>query len=182
VLTGATFLPGRRCSVHVMIQPVIADRLFGDAMLDGIGMLARTLLVAPESTAGSRLFREPLPGCRPVLEDYAARLEFLLDKPPATKPDDGQVLDPPVLRLAPDATRLWVQFHDLAERALLPGGAYHAIRPFGAKLAEHAGRLAAVLTAYADPDAMDVSADMMAPRHHPGTALRCRIAAAAWRG
>ncbi len=57
VLTGAAFLPGRRCSAHVMMQPVVADRLFGDALLEGIGLLARVLLVAPESTAGTRCRR-----------------------------------------------------------------------------------------------------------------------------
>jgi hypothetical protein len=182
VTTGLAFMPGRRCSVHVMIQPVLADRLFGDAMLDGIGMLARTLLIAPESTAGTRLYRELLPSCREVLADYATRLEHLLDKPPATRPDDPQVLDPPVLRLAPDAARLWVQFHDVAEQALAPGGAYHAIKAFGAKLAEHAGRLAAVLAVYADPDAMEVSADLMAcgidlAQHYAAELLRLHGAA-----
>jgi hypothetical protein len=162
VLTGAAFLPGRRCSVHVMMQPVVADRLFGDAMLDGIGMLARTLLVAPESTAGTRLFREPLLVCLEVLADYAARLEHLLDKPPATQPDDAQVLDPPVLRLAPDAAQLWVKFYNFTEQAQNPGGAYHPIKAFASKLAEHAGRLAAVLAIYANSDAMEVSADLMA--------------------
>ncbi len=162
VLTGAAFLPGRRCSAHVMMQQVVADRLFGDAMLDGIGMLARTLLVAPESTAGTRLFREAPAECREVLAQYAARLCGLLRRPPVTRADDASVLDPPVLRLHSDAARLWIAFHDHAEAALLPSGAYATIRAFGAKLGEHAGRLAAVLTVYADPDAMDVPADMMA--------------------
>ncbi len=54
--TGRDFLPGRRCSMHVMLQPVVADGLFGDPMLDGIGMLARVLVVAPESTAAPACF------------------------------------------------------------------------------------------------------------------------------
>ncbi len=50
----------------------------------------------------------------------------------------------------------------VVERKLADGGAFHTIRAFGAKMAEHAGRLAAVLAIYADPDAMEVSAEMMA--------------------
>lgn len=131
VLTGASFLPGRRCSVHVMMQPVVADRLFGDAMLDGIGMLARTLLVAPESTAGTRAFRAPAEACEPVLATYAARIQALLDKPPATRPDDPQVLDPPVLRLDEDARALWINFHDFAEGCIGAGGAWQSIKEIG---------------------------------------------------
>ncbi len=36
-----------------MMQPNVAAKLFGDATLHGIGVLTRTLLVAPESTAGT---------------------------------------------------------------------------------------------------------------------------------
>ena len=68
----------------------------------------------------------------------------------------------PVLRLHPDAERLWIAFYNAVEGQLLPGGELASIKAFGAKLAEHAGRLAAVLTVYADPDAMDVPAEMMA--------------------
>ena len=63
VLTGNAFLPGRRCSAHVMMQRVVADKLLGDAVLDGIGMMARMLIVEPESTVGTRLFRDPPPQC-----------------------------------------------------------------------------------------------------------------------
>jgi Protein of unknown function (DUF3987) len=160
--TGASFLPGRRCTAHVMLQPVVADKLFGDPMLDGIGMLARTLLVAPESTAGTRMYREAPAECQVALAEYGARLDHLLRRPPATKGDDATVLDPPVLRLHLDAARMWIAFHDVVEAQLLPGGAYATIKAFGAKIGEHAGRLAAVLTVYADPDAMEVPATMMA--------------------
>lgn len=30
--TGTTFLPGRRCCAHIMMQQVVADRLLGDSM------------------------------------------------------------------------------------------------------------------------------------------------------
>lgn len=55
-----------------------------------------------------------------------------------------------------------------AAASIGPGGAWQPIRAFGAKAAEHAGRLAAVLAVYADPEAMDV----------PGDAMACRIALA----
>jgi hypothetical protein len=183
-MTGSAFLPGKRCSAHLMLQPVVADALLGDAMLDGLGTLARTLVVAPESTIGGRLFRDPPAECGPVLEGYGRRIELLLARPPATRPGAPDVLDPPALWLAPEARRLWVSFHDEVERAIGPGGELHETKAFGAKMAEHAGRLAAVLALFADPDGMEVPGETMAcgvalARHYAAELLRLKGAAAA---
>lgn len=156
VLTGASFLPGRRCSMHVMLQPVVADGLFGDPMLDGIGMLARVLLVAPVSTAGGRLFREVPEEARRDLAEYRQRVGALLRRKPTTKPDDAGILDPALMLLSAAARRLWIEFFNDTEAAIAPGGRLTPIKAFAAKMAEHAGRLAAVLAVYDDPDAMEV--------------------------
>jgi hypothetical protein len=162
VLTGDSFLVGRRCSVHIMMQQVVADRLLGDDVLKGIGMLARMLMVAPESTAGTRLFREPPPECAAVLLDYNERLMALLTRKSVTKPDTPDVLDPPPVILSAAARTVWVEFYNEIEHDLGTGGALQPICAFGAKMAEHAGRLAAVLSVYADPDTMEVSGEAMA--------------------
>jgi hypothetical protein len=162
VLTGNAFLPGRRCSMHIMMQRVVADKLLGDAVLDGIGTMARMLLVDPESTMGSRSFREAPPECAPILWAYMDTMLALLTRLPVTAPDTQDVLDPPIMTLTPDARVMWVGFHDAVESDLRRGGDLHPIRAFGAKMAEHAGRLAAVLSVYADADAMEVKAEAMA--------------------
>jgi hypothetical protein len=162
VLTGNAFLPGRRCSAHLMMQRVVADRLLCDTVLAGIGTLARMLIVAPESTVGTRLFRETPSQCARVLRDYSDRMVTLLTRAPYTAPDAADVLDPPPIALSPEARKLWIEFHDVVERDLVPGAVLHPIRAFGAKMAEHAGRLAAVLSVYADPDAIEVSGEAMA--------------------
>src|SRR5665213_97724 len=154
--TGVTFLPGRRCSAHIMLQPVVAERLLGDPLFDGIGLTARMLVVAPETTAGTRFFREAPHGTTDALERYNERLRYLLLRPPVTRTDMPDVLDPPTMQLQPDAARAWIVFHDSCEGAIGADGALASIRAFAAKLAEHAGRLAAVLTMYFDPDAMEV--------------------------
>ena len=162
VLTGNAFLPGRRCSAHVMMQAAVADKLLGDSMLDGIGLLARVLVVAPESTAGSRMFRETPPWCAPALRSYSDRLMTLLTRQPTVAAGAADVLDPPAMTLTAEARALWVRFHDAVEADLGDTGALRPIRAFGAKMGEHAGRLAAVLTVYADPAAMEVNAEAMA--------------------
>lgn len=154
--TGTTFLPGRRCCAHIMMQQVVADRLLGDSMLEGMGMLARMLVVAPESTAGSRLFKRDAPANAAVLQAYNDRIAALLRMEPATDDLSRQGLAPRVLALSADASATWIIFHDQCERAIRKDGELVTIRPFAAKLAEHAGRLAAVLTAYADPQAQAV--------------------------
>ena len=162
VLTGNAFLPGRRCSAHVMMQKVVADKLLGDAVLDGIGMMARMLIVEPESTVGNRPFRDTPAECAPILRTYNDRMLALLTREPTTAPDTTDVLDPPAMQLTVDARALWVRFHDVVEADLGPGGSLHTIRAFGAKMGEHAGRLAAVLTVYGNPEAMEVEAEAMA--------------------
>lgn len=156
VTTGETFLTGRRCSTHIMVQPIVANMLFGDDISEGIGLLARVLLAAPDSTAGRRFYREPNPADETSLAAYDSRLFALLSKPFVTKLDMPDVLDPPVMQLHPDARAAWIEFSDECERAVSPQGELVTIKAFAAKLAEHAARLAAVLTVYDDSNAMEV--------------------------
>lgn len=161
ITTGSTYLPGRRCSAHIMLQPVVADELFGKSLFDGIGLTARMLLVAPESTAGTRLFRAPPSSAPAALDSYSDRLRHLLLRPPVMADDMPDALNPPALSLSNEATTAWIAFHDECERAMRSDGALNRIRAFAGKLAEHAGRLAAVLSVYHDPDTMDVSLPAM---------------------
>jgi len=155
--TGTTFLPGRRCCAHIMMQQVVADRLLGDSTLDGMGMLARMLIVAPESTAGSRLFKRDAPENAAILQAYNDKIETLLRMEPATNDLSSRELAPRALPLDAGASAAWIIFHDQCETAIRKDGELVTIKPFAAKLAEHAGRLAAVLTAYADPQTQVVS-------------------------
>ncbi len=145
-----------------MMQSVLADRLFADSMLDGIGLLARFLVVAPDSTAGTRLFREPPAECGTTLARYNERLLSMLSKAPPLATGTTDVLDPTPMRIGGLARQNWISFHDEVERDLADDGQLRPIRAFGAKMAEHAGRLAAVLAAYADPDCIEVDGDAMA--------------------
>ena len=51
---GASFLPGRRLSLHLMAQPDIAAIMLTDRLLLDQGLLSRVLLTAPETLAGTR--------------------------------------------------------------------------------------------------------------------------------
>lgn len=172
----SAILFGRRCSSHIMAQPVVADRLYGDAMVEGIGLTARMLLVAPTSTAGSRFYREPHPNDDVALAGFGAQVSRLLLKPPIMA---GDGLDPPLLSLSPEAKLLLIGFHDECERHLGPNRYLFPIQGFGAKLAEHSVRLAAVLTVFDNPDAVAVPAQAMEcgvtlAKHYADELLRLR--------
>lgn len=117
VTTGATMLTGKRCTTHIMVQPVVADTLFGDDMFAGIGLIARMLFAAPDSTAGTRLFKESAATDGSTLAIYNDRIFSLLQRPFVTKPETLDVLDPPILQLCPDARAAWIAFCDECEVA-----------------------------------------------------------------
>jgi hypothetical protein len=184
VLTGFACLPGRRLSFHLMAQETVAAKLLNDPMLTDMGLLARCLTVAPESTIGGRVFQEPDRRARVLLGDYTAKLGFMLRQRPPTKPDDDRILNPPALECDLEAKALWVAFYDEIEAAMKEGGSFAPIRAFAAKLAEHAGRLAGVLTIYAARDLkpQSIGASAMAngitlARFYAGEALRLHGAA-----
>jgi hypothetical protein len=182
VLTGFALLPGRRVSGHLMLQPAVAARLLGDALLEDMGLFARCLMVEPESTIGTRLFREQPPETEAHLAEHHNRIGHLLRLPPRLRADE-RALDPRPLSMSAQARRVWIEFHDAVERDLSDGGVLRPVRAFGAKLAEHAARLAGVMAMYADPEAGEVTGEEMAcgvalAQHYAAEALRLQGAAA----
>ena len=75
-----------------------------------------------------------------------------------------------------------VCFAQAVEKAQAPGGDLEATRPFASKAAEHAARIAVVLTLYDNPDAQEIAVDTMAQaiqlaKYCLGEALRLADAA-----
>src|SRR5215210_6717282 len=73
-LDGATVLGGRRLSAHLMIQPGAAATFLADELLRDQGLLSRLLVAAPDSIAGTRLFRETAPDDEAAIKAYGARI------------------------------------------------------------------------------------------------------------
>lgn len=162
---GAAVYHGRRLSLHLMVQPEVALMVTGDTAIageGGQGLLNRFLVCHPESTAGTRLFRDVLPETERILQTFAADVAGLLSAPKPLADGQRHVLDPRALPLSPEARALWIAFHDDNERALGPSGAFAAVAGFANKAPEHAARLAAVLTLFEVPDAAEISAEAMA--------------------
>ena len=124
----------------------------------GIGWLARFLIAWPESTQGTRLFRDS-PQHWPHLEKFHRRLWSLLDSPLSF--DEFGKLSPDMLELSPEAKAAWVAFHDEVEEELRPGRDMAETRDVASKAADNAARLAGLFHVFENGPAGYVGADHM---------------------
>lgn len=143
---GASKIYGRRLALHLLMQPVVAERVLSDEMLSGQGFLARALVTWPETTAGTRNYRAINPTTTLELQRYHALMGNLLTFPPKLRQGRRGELDTRALTLTDAAKRTWVEACDAIEKQMKPGNPYSTIRPWASKGAEQVLRIAGVLT------------------------------------
>jgi hypothetical protein len=158
-------LYGRRLSMHLMVQPKIAERATQSELYRSQGFLARLLLCHQDSIAGSRLRDENAPPMRveedPRIARYGSAISALLREPPREDLEVGG-LDPRVLEISQPGFRLLVRAYNEIERAQARGRALEDVRAWASKSMEHACRIAGVLALIANPNAGMVGAEEMA--------------------
>lgn len=157
-LDGATKLHGRRMALHLLAQPVIAERALSDDVLSGQGFLARCLLAWPQSTAGTRPYRAESLRDDVALERMAHRLGELHREPLPLAQGERQELQPRTLRLNVEAKAAWVQLHDAVEAGMKPGGQFATVKPWASKTPEQALRIAGVLALLESSAAQEIDA------------------------
>ena len=174
---GLTILYGRRFSVHLMLQPVLAGQLFGNSILSGQGFLSRCLCCWPESTIGMRPYNEADLSSDEAIIAYNCAIKTILDitEPMHLQTDMG--LAPRPLSLTAPAKAIWIDFHNHIESAQKQGGDLFPIIGFASKAAEHALRSAGGLTAFVNPDATEIDAEFIMAgisiaQYYLGEALR----------
>ena len=170
-------LPGRRVSMHLMVQPAVADILLRDGLRTDQGMLSRLLFSAPDSAMGSRMWRQRTVGADQAMAAYNARLLAILEAPLPLAANKRNELQSRRLTLSPAAQRVWIKFGDHVETALRADGELRPISGIANKLPEHAARLAGVLTLIRDIDASEIAGEDMAAgtvlaQHYAAEALR----------
>ncbi|GHC96699.1 hypothetical protein GCM10007320_50890 [Pseudorhodoferax aquiterrae] len=159
---GLTVLLGRRMSMHVLVQPVLLRQLLCDPLAQGQGLLARCLIAEPQTLAGHRQYRQVNPHENEAVVVYNARIRHLLETPPTYWPEgDGYELKPRDMHLSMDATRLWIAFYNLIEAQQADGKELDGARPFASKAAEHAARIAGIITLATTPDAKTIDEKAM---------------------
>lgn len=172
-LDGVSVLYDRRLAAHIMIQPGVAGDFLGDAQFADQGLLARFLLSAPGSLAGTdrRLRSEDAASERADaaraaadLAPYNAGIGHLLRAPVRWKNehDRSAGIELDELPLSDDARRLYIRLHNATMEAMGNGKALDSVRPFANKLTENAVRLAGILTLVADANAIEIDAETLA--------------------
>jgi hypothetical protein len=144
---GVTILSGRRLAIHVQVQPEAGAAFLADGTLRDQGFLSRVLVAAPRPRAGARLFREPAAADLAELTAYRERLGAILEAPDDAAPS-GRELRPGLLKMDFEASGVWRDFFDEVETEAHAEGRYGGLRDFASKAAEHAARIAGVVSVY----------------------------------
>jgi hypothetical protein len=112
---------------------------------------------APDSLMGQRFHRETDPEDVRAMATYHACIMRMLSEPPKMAEGRRNELNPPVLKFSSDATVLWLDFADSVEREIKPDRDFAQVSDFASKAAEHAARIAGVLTIAESPGASEIS-------------------------
>ena len=104
-----------RLSMHLMIQPDAAAGFFRMPMLRDQGLLSRMLVAAPDSLAGTRLYRDTEPADEAAIKAYGARMLSLLEAPWPLAKGKANELDPRPLSMSADCAAAWRAFFDHVE-------------------------------------------------------------------
>ncbi len=160
-LDGVSVLHGRRLSMHLMVQPQAAALFLSDDHLRDQGLLSRVLVAAPESIAGTRFYREVSPKDDVAIRSYGARILSMLEAPWSLAEGQRNELEPRPLLLSTDAQRVWRDFYNNIEDQCGSKGDLRPIQDFAAKAAEHAARIAGVLTIVDNVHATEIGINAM---------------------
>lgn len=144
--TGFEVHYGRRLSLHLMVQPGVALKLFGNKALRDQGMMSRMLVAFPRSLRGTRFWKEPTEQSWADIRAYHNKLAARLRQDMRFENEATRELKFDVLTLSAEARKLWIEFADHCEREMAPGSKYEDIGDFASKMPENAARLAAVLS------------------------------------
>ncbi|NDY74255.1 hypothetical protein DO021_20505 [Desulfobacter hydrogenophilus] len=161
VSTGNTFVVGKRVSIHLMMQGVIAEKVLSDQLMKSQGFLSRILICQPESKIGTRKYKVADKKAHATIKEYHNHVQALLRKRLPFKKDLENELDPRPISLSEDAKRVFIDFYNRIEHSQQENEEFFNIRGFASKAPEHATRIAAVLTLFEDIDAQVIDEKYM---------------------
>lgn len=143
---GASWrVSGARFSMCVQVQADTLRKFHTNTKgaARSMGLFARYLIAWPESTQGTRFYREPTTGDQTGLSFYQKRIEEILNKPPEIDVNGKLTLQ--AMGFTPEAKAVWVRYHDAVEAGLRPFGELSEVRDVASKSAENMARIACLL-------------------------------------
>jgi hypothetical protein len=116
----------RRLTVHLQVQPIVAQDVLSDPVMIGQGLLARFLVASATSQAGSRLYRGKNPHQNPAVSLFQNAIARLLQVTPETAAGGGMVL--PHIQLTKSARESWIAAYNEVEVAIGAGEQLESIK------------------------------------------------------
>lgn len=157
---GESFaIEGCRFSMHVMLQPVIAERVLSDPLMRGQGFLARFIVTWPDSNAGTRLYREIDATVAPSVLRYNRVITELLNI--ETPVDEYGRPQRDAVTLSPEAKQVYIERFNLIELQQGKTGKLYDISAIASKAAECMTRIAAVIARVENPHLQVISGECM---------------------
>jgi hypothetical protein len=143
------YLNNRRLASHLMIQPIISNKIFKNEILMQQGILGRYLVAHPKSLAGTRFIviekesaeREKN---KEAIDSYNILITELLNKPYKTNEDGGLNFDSIILE--DGSYELWVNVFNGIEMELTEQGKYPHLKPTAQKMGENILRIAGLFS------------------------------------
>jgi hypothetical protein len=160
-------LSGKRVSLHLMIQPGVAQSVVGDPTMKDQGLLSRVLIAWPESKIGKRVILKSTARsaeeaeAKSILAKFDKRISDLLNADLPIHPETRADLQPRILALSEQAREQLEEFYNQVELASREGQAFEYMTGFAAKAPEMAARIAGIQTIFADEDAPEVTPEAM---------------------
>ena len=133
----------RRLSMHLMLQPYLANQFLKDPMINGQGVLGRFLISWPERLIGQRLYKAVDLTQDPKVQRYQSHITDLLKKPLATNKDGSLKLT--TMELTHSARMAWIDIHDTIECQSGEFGELAGVQSVASKAAANVLRIAGVL-------------------------------------
>lgn len=159
--TESFIVEGARLTVHIAVQEEPLRQFFErtGGLAKGIGFLARCLVACPDSTIGTRFYKEP-PKDWPHLSRFHQTTKKLLLDAPLPDPKTGEVAFAR-LKLSLEAKRCWEAFANGTEERQRKGGDLEEFTDAGSKAADNAARLAGLFHLYENGLGGDIDEDNM---------------------
>ena len=115
---GEAINAGCRLTAHLAAQAMVAAKFLNDAELRDQGIISRFLVVDPESTMGTRFYKELAKCHQKALAEFEQNLLKILRRKLPIKEKTRNELIPPVLAMSDETRLAWIEFHNEVERKL----------------------------------------------------------------
>ncbi len=154
------YAQGRRLSVLLFTQPIVAMDFLSSELVMQQGMGNRFLYSQPPSLLGTRTHVDVELDDEPLYQQFRAKIGALASQPWKIDPETGGMKTRTV-RMSSGAKAAWVAFYNKLEMAAGPGGDLASHAGYVARFAEQVMRIAALLAILDDLNVQHISEDIM---------------------